>query len=155
MASSHAYAKGGEGALELAEKVVAAAEASDGRFKQTYDLEDSIQEKIEKVAQDVYGAEGVIFSWEAKTKLKLIEKLGLEKFPICIAKTPLSFSDNKHKLNVPTGWRLNVNEINIANGAGYVIPICGDIMLMPGLPKVPAAAEIDIDPTGRFITGLS
>lgn len=155
MASSYAFAKGGEGALELAEKVVAAADASDGHFKRTYELEDSIQEKIEKVARDVYGADGVIFSWEAKTKLKLIEKMGLEQLPVCIAKTPLSFSDNKHKLNVPTGWRLNVNEINIANGAGFVIPICGDIMLMPGLPKIPAAAGIDIDSSGHFITGLS
>lgn len=155
MAPSTAFAQGGEGAVALAERVVAAADASDGRFKRSYELEDSIQEKIEKVARNVYGADGVIFSWEAKTKLKLIDKLGLGALPICIAKTPLSFSDNKHKLNVPTGWRLNVNEINIAHGAGYVIPICGDIMLMPGLPKTPAAAGIDIDASGHFITGLS
>jgi len=155
MAPSYAFAKGGEGTLELAEKVVTAADASDGSFGRSYDLDDPVQDKIEKVARDVYGADGVIFSWEAKARLKLIDKLGLQKLPICIAKTPLSFSDNKNKLNVPSGWRLNVNEINIANGAGYVIPICGDIMLMPGLPKTPAAAGIDIDASGHFITGLS
>ncbi len=155
MAPSYAFAKGGEGTLELAEKVVAVADGSDGLFRHSYELEDSVQDKIEKVARTVYGADGVIFSWDAKTKLKLIEKLGLGKMPICIAKTQLSFSDNKHKLNVPTGWRLNVNDINIACGAGYVIPICGDIMLMPGLPKDPAATGIDIDASGRVITGLS
>lgn len=155
MAPSYAFTRGGEGSLELAEKVVAAADASDGGFKCCYELEDPVHEKIEKVATRVYGADGVIFSWEAKTKLKLIEKLGLDHLPVCIAKTPLSFSDNKHKLNVPMGWRLNVNDINIATGAGYVIPVCGDIMLMPGLPKLPAAAGIDIDASGRFITGLS
>ncbi|MCK4888365.1 MAG: formate--tetrahydrofolate ligase, partial [Candidatus Aminicenantes bacterium] len=111
--------------------------------------------KIEKIAKEVYGADGVIFSWDAKRKLKLIKKLGLEKYPVCIAKTPLSFSDNKKKLNVPTGWRLNINNINIATGARYLIPISGDVMLMPGLPRVPSAEGIDIDNSGHEITGLS
>ncbi len=151
---SEAFAIGGAGCTQLAEKVVAAADRADGSYRQLYDLEESIEEKIEKVAKNIYGADGVIFSWDAKKKLKLISKLNLDKLPICIAKTPLSLSDNKNKLNVPTGWRLNINEINIATGAGYLIPISGDIMLMPGLPKVPSAEAIDIDITGHRITGL-
>lgn len=151
---SEGFARGGEGTVELAQKVVEAADGSDGSFTRVYDLEDSVAEKIEKVATKIYGADGVIFSWDAKRKLKLIKKLELDQMPVCIAKTPLSFSDNKKKLNVPTGWRLNVNDINIAGGAGYVIPICGDIMLMPGLPKVPSAEQIDIDASGDVVTGL-
>ena len=151
---SEAFAKGGEGAMALASKVINVADQSDGTFERIYNLEDSIQEKIEKIASKIYGADGVIFSWEAKRKLKLIAKLGLENLPICIAKTPLSISDNPEKLNVPTGWRLNINEINIARGAGYIIPVSGDIMLMPGLPKEPSAEKISIDDTGQYITGL-
>lgn len=154
-AMSRGFAQGGAGCTEFAEKVVEVADKSDGSFERTYSLDDPVKEKIEKVAKKIYGADGVIFSWDAKKKLRLIEKLGLEKMPVCIAKTPLSFSDNKKKLNVPTGWRLNINEINIAHGAGYLIPISGDIMLMPGLPKTPSAEGIDVDSTGTFITGLS
>ncbi len=151
---SEAYERGGEGSMALARKVTTIADQSRGHFERIYELEDSIQEKIEKVALKVYGADGVIYSWDAKRKLKLISKIGLDQFPICIAKTPLSFSDNKKKLNVPTGWRLNINEINIAHGAGYVIPISGDVMLMPGLPRVPSAEHIDIDPETNQISGL-
>ncbi len=152
---SNAFLEGGKGTIKLAEKVTDVADKSDGKFKRIYSLEDPPEVKIEKIAKDVYGADGVIFSWDAKRKLKLIKKLGLEKLPVCIAKTPLSFSDNSKKLNVPTGWRLNINEINIATGAGYLIPISGDVMLMPGLPRVPSAEGIDIDITGHNITGLS
>jgi len=152
---SDAFLEGGKGAEGLAAKVTSIADSSDGTFKRIYSLEDSPEVKIEKIAKEVYGADGVIFSWDAKRKLKLIKKLGLEKYPVCIAKTPLSFSDNKKKLNVPTGWRLNINNINIATGAGYLIPISGDVMLMPGLPRVPSAEGIDIDNSGHEITGLS
>jgi formate--tetrahydrofolate ligase len=151
---SKGFASGSEGTAALAEKVAQVADRSDGKFTRAYELDDSMQEKIEKVATKVYGADGVIFSWDAKKKMKQFKKLGLEKFPVCIAKTPLSLSDNKKKLNVPTGWRLNINDIEIARGAGYVIPISGDIMLMPGLPKHPSAENIDIDSTGKFVTGL-
>ncbi len=151
---SRGFEKGSEGTAALAEKVAAVADASDGSFTRSYELEESIPTKIEKVAKQVYGADGVIFSWEAKRKIKTIKKLGLDKLPVCIAKTPLSFSDNKNKLNVPTGWRLNINNIEIAGGAGYIIPISGDIMLMPGLPKIPSAEAIDIDDTGENVTGL-
>lgn len=151
---SEAFSRGGAGCLKLAEEVIAAADRADGQCHRLYELSDAVEEKIEKVAKNVYGADGVIFSWEAKKKLKLIDKLGLSHFPVCIAKTPLSLSDNKNKLNVPTGWRLNINDINIAHGAGYLIPISGDIMLMPGLPKEPSAQGIDIDITGHRISGL-
>jgi len=152
---SEGFLHGGKGVMDVAEKVTDFADKSDGKFRRVYDVDDPVMLKIEKVARDIYGADGVIFSWDAKKKLKTIEKLGMGKYPVCIAKTPLSFSDNKKKLNVPTGWRLNINEIDIANGAGYLIPISGDIMLMPGLPKVPSAEGIDIDITGHNITGLS
>lgn len=151
---SEGFTKGGEGTQKLAEKVAAVADASDGSFQRAYSLEEPVETKIEKIATRVYGADGVIFAWEAKRKLKLIKKLGMDQLPVCIAKTPLSLSDNKKKLNVPTGWRLNINDIEIAGGGGYVIPIAGDIMLMPGLPKVPSAEQIDIDNTGEHITGL-
>ncbi len=152
---SNAFLEGGKGTIKLAEKITATADLSDGTFKTVYSTDDSPEIKIEKIAKNVYGADGVIFSWSAKRKLKLIKKLGFEKFPVCIAKTPLSFSDNKKKLNVPKGWRMNINEINIAAGARYLIPISGDVMLMPGLPRVPSAEEIDIDITGHHVTGLS
>jgi formate--tetrahydrofolate ligase len=148
------FAKGSQGAIALAEKVIAVADRADGTFTRAYEPEDPIDLKIEKVAKKVYGADGVIFSWDAKNKLKTIKKLGLGHLPVCIAKTQLSLSDNSDKLNVPTGWRLNINEIEIAGGAGYVVPISGDIMLMPGLPKSPSAELIDIDDTGENITGL-
>lgn len=151
---SNHFLQGGEGAIALAEKVVQTADSSSGEFTRTYEMDDLIVDKIKKVATSIYGADGVIYSWEAKKKLKLFEKLGLDRLPICIAKTPLSFSDNKKKLNVPAGWRLNINDINIATGAGYAIPISGDIMLMPGLPKVPSAEHIDIDDTGEHVSGL-
>ncbi|MGE5342449.1 MAG: formate--tetrahydrofolate ligase [Candidatus Omnitrophota bacterium] len=153
-AVSDVFAKGGEGGITLAAKVMDTADRSDGTFQRFYAPNDPVSDKIERIATKVYGADGVIFSWEAKRKLKLIARLGMDHFPVCIAKTPLSVSDNPEKLNVPAGWRLNINDILIAGGAKYVIPISGDIMLMPGLPKQPSAERIDIDHTGQFITGL-
>jgi len=151
---SNVHAHGGAGAEDLANVVANIADRSDGTFKRTYDLDDSVEEKIGKVATEIYGACGVIFSWEAKKKLRRIKKLEFGNLPICIAKTPLSFSDNSKKLNVPSGWRLNINDINIAAGAGYLIPISGDIMLMPGLPKIPSAEKITIDPDSHQVSGL-
>lgn len=151
---SKGFEKGSKGTTALAEKVVQVADKADGTFTRSYERVDPIDVKIEKVAKQVYGADGVIYSWDAKKKLKTIKKLKLNLLPICIAKTPLSLSDNKKKLNVPTGWWLNINDIEIASGAGYVIPISGDVMLMPGLPRVPSAEGMDIDNTGKVITGL-
>ncbi len=148
------FAKGSEGTAALAEKVAAVADRANGDLVRSYEMDENIKDKIEKVATKVYGADGVIYGPEAKKKLKMLKKLEMDKLPVCIAKTPLSISDNKDKLNVPTGWRLNINDIEIANGAGYVVPISGDIMLMPGLPKVPSAEGIDVDRTGKNVVGL-
>lgn len=151
---SEVFAKGGKGALALAEKVVSVANNADGSFRRAYDLEDSIADKISKVAYKIYGAGSILYTLEAKRKLKLISNLGMDHLPICIAKTPHSLSDDKNELNVPTGWELNISDIEIARGAGYVIPISGDIMLMPGLPKTPSAEVIDLGHDGKTITGL-
>jgi len=153
-AVSHAHARGGAGAEELAAAVAQAADKADGTYDFLYDLEDSVEDKIDAVTRKIYGGCGVIFSRDAKRRLNKIRQLGMDKLPVCIAKTPLSLSDNKRKRNVPEGWRLNVRDINIAAGGGYLIPIAGDIMLMPGLPEKPAAEEIDIDDTGKEISGL-
>ena len=153
-AVSTAHAHGGAGAEEMAAAVVEAASGSDGSFSFLYDLADAVEDKIEAITKRIYGGAGVIFERDAKNRLKEIRNLGMEKLPVCIAKTPLSLSDNKSKRNVPKGWRLNVRDIHIASGGGYLIPIAGDIMLMPGLPEHPAAEEIDIDDTGKEISGL-
>ncbi|HDP95545.1 MAG TPA: formate--tetrahydrofolate ligase [Candidatus Aminicenantes bacterium] len=153
-AVSTAHAEGGAGAEEMAAAVVEAASSADGSYNFIYDLEDSVEDKIEAITRRIYGGAGVIFEREAKNRLKEIRTLGMDKLPVCIAKTPLSLSDNKRKRNVPEGWRLNVRDINIAAGGGYLIPVAGDIMLMPGLPEHPAAEEIDIDETGKEISGL-
>ncbi len=145
---------GGEGCKDLANEVVSATEASSGTFKPMYDWEDSIEEKIRKVAMTIYGAGSVVFQPKAKTDLKTIEKLGLSGLPICIAKTQNSLSDNTKLLGRPEGFKLTVREIEIAAGAGFVIPITGNMLRMPGLPMVPAAEGIDIDDDGN-ISGLS
>lgn len=145
---------GGDGCTDLAQEVVDAVESFNGTFKPMYELSDSIEEKIIKVATNIYGAGSVVFMPKAKTDLKRIEKLGLSKLPICIAKTQNSLSDNTKLLGRPEGFKLTVREIEIAAGAGFVIPITGNMLRMPGLPMVPAAEGIDIDGEGN-ISGLS
>jgi len=145
---------GGNGCTDFAAEVVSAAEASTNTFIPMYNWEDSIEEKIVKVAKTIYGAGSVVFQPKAKTDLKTIEKLGLSKLPICIAKTQNSLSDNTKLLGRPEGFKLTVREIEIAAGAGFVIPITGNMLRMPGLPMIPAAEGIDIDADGN-ISGLS
>ena len=145
---------GGDGCTDLAQEVVNAADDNNETFKPMYDWEDSIEDKIVKVAKNIYGAGSVVFQPKAKTNLKTIEKLGLSKLPICIAKTQNSLSDNTKLLGRPEGFKLTVREIEIAAGAGFVIPITGNMLRMPGLPMIPAAEGIDIDGDGN-ITGLS
>jgi len=145
---------GGEGCTDLAREVVEAAENNQELFKPMYDWQDSIEDKIVKVAKNIYGAGSVVFQPKAKTDLKTIEKLGLSGLPICIAKTQNSLSDNTKLLGRPEGFKLTVREIEIAAGAGFVIPITGNMLRMPGLPMVPAAEGIDIDSEGN-IHGLS
>ena len=147
------WAKGGEGALDLAQKVIEVCEHSKGSFTPMYHWEDSITDKIEKVATKIYGAEHVDYSAQAKKDLRKIKNLGLEHLPICIAKTQKSLSDNPKLLGRPKDFIITVREIEIAAGAGFVIPITGNIMRMPGLPAKPASENIDVDGNG-VISGL-
>ena len=147
------WAKGGAGAEDLAKKVAKAAEANTTQFKPQYQREDSIVSKIEALAKNIYGADGVNFSGKAKKDLRTISKLGLNHLPVCVAKTQKSLSDNAALLGRPRGFRITVREIEIAAGAGFVVPITGAMMRMPGLPATPSSENIDIDKDGN-ISGL-
>lgn len=147
------WAKGGLGAENLARAVVETVENNQNTFHPLYNWNSPIQEKIETIAQKVYGAEGVEFTAKAKADLKKITKLGLDGAAICMAKTQKSFSDNPDLIGRPTGFRITVREIEIAAGAGFVVPITGDMMRMPGLPEEPASLHMDIDENGS-ISGL-
>ncbi|MEO0293831.1 MAG: formate--tetrahydrofolate ligase [candidate division WOR-3 bacterium] len=148
-----AYEKGGEGALELSEKVIHMI-SPNTKFTPLYPLEASIKRKIEIVSREIYGAQAVEFTKEGESDLNLVKKLGLENLPICIAKTHSSLSDNPKLLCRPEDFIVTVRKIQIARGAGFLIPITGDILLMPGLPQYPGAEKIDIDEEGNII-GLS
>ena len=152
VALSEVWAKGGEGGLELADKVMEAMEKP-SNFRFMYEVEQSIPEKIEAVAKEIYGADGVDFTGPAKKQLAEIEALGLDKMPVCMAKTQYSLSDDPTKLGRPEGFRITVKELRISAGAGFIVALTGDILTMPGLPKKPAAENMDIDVHGR-ITGL-
>ena len=149
------YARGGEGAMELAEAVLRMTEKNRRRkLRFAYELEQSLEKKIETVAKKLYGAEGIDFDQGARHDLELLNRHGFAGLPICIAKTPMSLSDQPSLRGRPRGFRLKVNELRISAGAGFVVVICGSIMTMPGLPKVPAAARIKVLPTGQA-TGLT
>ena len=147
---SDVWAKGGEGAVDLANEVVKLAE-NDKPINQIYDIEDSLEEKLNKIVQKVYGGSGVTFSPGVKKKIKTIEELGFKNVPICMAKTQYSFSDDKNKVGRPEGFKVNIKNIKIAAGAGFAVAYSGDIMTMPGLPKVPAANNIDITDDGKIV----
>ena len=152
VALSEVWAKGGEGGLELAQKVDEAfRKKNDFRF--IYDTEASVPQKIEAVAREIYGADGVDFTAAAKKNLQEIEELGFDKMPVCMAKTQYSLSDDAAKLGRPTGFRITVRELKISAGAGFIVALTGNILTMPGLPKHPAAENMDIDADGK-ITGL-
>lgn len=150
---SEVWAKGGDGAIDLAKKLVEVIESQKSNFKVLYDVNDSIKEKIEKIAKEVYGADGVDFTKACEKQIANIEKLGMDKMPICMAKTQYSLSDDPSLIARPMGFRITVRDIRISNGAGFLVALTGDIMTMPGLPKVPAANNIDILPSGE-IAGL-
>ena len=152
VALSEVWAKGGEGGLELADKVMEAMEKP-SNFRFMYEVEQSIPEKIGAVAREIYGADGVDFTGPAKKQLAEIEALGLDKMPVCMAKTQYSLSDDPTKRGRPEGFRITVKELRISAGAGFIVALTGDILTMPGLPKKPAAENMDIDVQGR-ITGL-
>ena len=152
-ALAEVWEKGGEGGVALANKVLETLETKKSSFKPLYEDDLSLKEKIEKVAQEIYGADGVTYAPAAERELKRITDLGMDKFPVCMAKTQYSLSDDAKKLGRPTGFKINVREVYVSAGAGFVVAINGAIMTMPGLPKKPAAYQIDVNDDG-VITGL-
>ena len=151
---SEVFAKGAEGGMDLAEEVIRICEEGKADFKPLYDLDLSIEEKMEKIAKEIYRADGVDFTPAAKKQIKELTKLGYDKLPICVAKTQYSFSDDATLLGAPTGFTITVRELRVSAGAGFIVALTGSIMTMPGLPKVPAANGMDILSDGTII-GLS
>ncbi|MDD2448020.1 MAG: formate--tetrahydrofolate ligase [Tissierellia bacterium] len=148
---SEVWGKGGEGGIELAKKVVEVCETKEANFKPLYDEEETIKGKIEKIAKEIYGADGADFTNSANKDIAQAEKLGYDKMPICMAKTQYSFSDDPKLLARPKGFRITVREVRISAGAGFLVALTGDVMTMPGLPRIPAANNIDILPSGEIV----
>ncbi|MBI2214539.1 MAG: formate--tetrahydrofolate ligase [Acidobacteria bacterium] len=146
-----AFAKGGDGAVNLAEKTVAIVDASTSTPKYLYELDTPVEEKVRTIAMQIYGADGVYFEKRAQKKIEKFRKLGYANLPICIAKTQSSLSDSPKLLGAPKGWTLTVTDAALSAGAGFLVMICGDMMLMPGLPKVPAAVNVDVDEKGKIL----
>ena len=152
VALSEVWAKGGEGGKALAEEVVRICELPN-HFQQSYELDQPIIYKLNAIATKVYHADGVDLVGNAVKQVKEIEAMGCGNLPICMAKTQYSFSDDPSKLGAPKGFRVTVRNIKVCGGAGFIVALTGDIMTMPGLPKVPAAEKIDVDENG-VISGL-
>lgn len=152
-ALSEVFAKGGEGGLELAEKVINAVKARSADFRFAYDVDMPIKDKIKAIVTKIYGGKDVVYTARALKQIKRLEELGLDKKPVCMAKTQYSLSDNPKLLGRPEGFEVTVSNVRVSNGAGFIVAETGDIMVMPGLPKVPAANNIDVDADGK-ITGL-
>ena len=152
VALSEVWGKGGEGGIELAKEVIRLCEQPND-FTFAYELDCSIKEKIEAIAKKIYHADGVNFTANAEKQIKTLTELGYDKMPICMAKTQYSFTDDQTKLGAPRGFTITVRNVKVSAGAGFLVALTGEIMTMPGLPKVPAAERIDVDETGK-ITGL-
>ncbi len=150
---SDVFAKGGEGGIDLAQKVCAVIEKGGADFKPIYDVKLPVKEKIETIAREIYRADGVIFTAQAEKALAKIEEVGITDVPVCVAKTQYSLSDDPAKLGKPENYKITVRDIKLSSGAGFIVAYTGDIMTMPGLPKKPAAYSIDIDDDGN-ISGL-
>ncbi|MCR4401844.1 MAG: formate--tetrahydrofolate ligase [Firmicutes bacterium] len=150
-AVSEVVARGGDGGRELAEAVLDALERDEPNFRFLYDLELSVKEKIEILATEIYGADGVVYAGTAERDIKVIEEQGLGGLPICMAKTQLSLSDDPSLRGAPRGWKLTVREVRASAGAGFLVPLCGQMMTMPGLPARPAAENVDIDDDGKIV----
>ena len=146
------WGKGGEGGLELAEEVIRLCEQPNN-FSFSYDTDLPIKEKIKAIATKVYGADDVVYAGNASREIANLEKLGFGNLPICMAKTQYSLTDDQTKLGRPTGFNITIRSVTVSAGAGFIVALTGDIMKMPGLPKVPAAEKIDVDNNGR-ISGL-
>lgn len=149
---SNVWAEGGEGGIELAEEVVKLTE-SESTLSYAYELSDPIEEKVEKIVQSVYGGEGTEWTKKARTMARRLEKLGYGDLPICMAKTQYSLSDNATALGRPTGFKVNIRDLTVSAGAGFIVVLTGNIMRMPGLPKVPSAVQVDVNDEGK-ISGL-
>ena len=152
-AMSEVFAKGGEGGIELAKMVIESIENEKANYAPAYDVNDSIKDKINAIVTKIYGGSGAVYSAKAERQIREIEGLGLDKKPVCMAKTQYSLSDNASLLGRPEGFTVTVNTVRLSNGAGFIVAETGNIMVMPGLPKVPAANNIDIDANAK-ITGL-
>ncbi|MDD2504283.1 MAG: formate--tetrahydrofolate ligase, partial [Clostridia bacterium] len=152
-ALSEVWARGGEGGINLAQEVIKLTEGETSRFRFAYESELPLKGKIETIAQEIYGAEGVDYSPDALKELSRLESFGLGKLPVCMAKTQYSLTDDPKKLGRPEGFRITVRGVRASAGAGFVVALTGDIMTMPGLPKVPSAESIDVDSAG-VISGL-
>ena len=152
-ALSEVWEKGGEGGIALAEKVLKAIDEKENHFHVLYENELSLQDKIKKIAQEIYGASDVVFAPAAAKQLKRLTELGFGDLPVCMAKNQFSFSDDKTKLGRPTGFKINIRDVYVSAGAGFVVALTGSIMTMPGLSKSPAAFGIDLTDDGK-ITGL-
>ena len=144
------WAKGGAGGEELADEVLRLCEEKN-EFRFAYDENSSVEEKINALAVKIYGGDGAEFTAEAKRQLREIVKLGMDKLPVCVAKTQYSFSDDAKKLGAPEGFKITVRSVKVSAGAGFIVALTGDIMTMPGLPKVPAAENIDVDENGKIV----
>ena len=153
VALSDVFAKGGEGGIDLAKEVIALADSGESKFAPIYPLDMSLKGKIETIAKEIYGADGVNYTKEADKALKEFEDLGYGNLPICMAKTQYSFSDDPALLGRPSGFKITIRNCRIAAGAGFIVVLTGDVMTMPGLPKVPAAEKIDVTDDG-VISGL-
>ena len=153
-AEARVFTQGADGALELAEILARVTQKQESRMKPIYGLDEPVEKKIETVAREIYGADGVNYTTRAERDIRRIGKFGLDKLPVCIAKTNSSLSDDPKLLGRPENFKITVSGVNISAGAGFLVPLAGDVMLMPGLPKVPNATKIDVDEVGR-IHGLS
>lgn len=151
---SEGWEKGGAGCTHLAQAVINEIEKGNNHFHLLYEDNLSLEDKIETVAKNIYGADGVVYTTKAKRMLSQLTRIGMNKLPICMAKTQYSFSDNAKLLGRPSGFTIHIREVEVANGAGFIVPISGKVMRMPGLPSVPAAEHMDIDNQGN-ISGLS
>ncbi len=151
VALSDVWAKGGEGAEELAREVVRLCEEDSSGFAFSYSLDGTIEDKIEQIVKNIYRGDGISVSDEACEQIKTLTSLGFDRLPVCMAKTQYSFSDDKDRLGAPEGFTVNIKSVKVSAGAGFVVALTGDIMTMPGLPKLPAAEKIDVDADGNIV----
>ncbi|MGX8680325.1 MAG: formate--tetrahydrofolate ligase, partial [bacterium] len=151
VALSEVWAKGADGGFELAEKLLETLETKEAHFKPIYDLDLTIDDKIREIAHEIYGAKHVVFTKKVLNNIKKYTAQGLDKMPVCIAKTQYSLSDDPTLLGRPTDFNVEINDLIPNTGAGFLVAICGSIMRMPGLPKVPAANGMDIDADGKIV----